>query len=84
MCGSIVLEVERAAKGKCVAVYLGRLREQQKESVWQIVLALERAAKRMFGSIFGEVERAAKRKCVAVYLERLREQQQQSVWQHTW
>ena len=83
MCGSILLEVERAAKRKCVAVYLGRLREQQKESVWQIVMAVERAPKRMCGSILREVERAAKRKCMAVYLGRLREQQQQSVWQHT-
>ena len=52
--------------------------------MWQIVMAVERAGKRMCGSIHGEVERAAKRKCVAVYLGRLREQQQQSVWQHTW
>ena len=67
------------------------MREQQKESVWQIVMAVETAAKRMCGSILeeveraatnkvcgsilGEVERAAKGKCVVVYLWRLREQQ---------
>ena len=35
MCGSILVEVERAGKRKCVAVYLVRSREQQKDSVWQ-------------------------------------------------
>ena len=60
--------VERVSKRKCVAVYLGRLREQQK---------------RKCGSILGEIKRAAKRKYVAEYLGRLREQQKESVWQYT-
>ena len=64
MYGSILREVERAAKRKCVAVYLGRLREQQK---------------RKCGSILGEIKRAAKRKYVAEYLGRLREQQKESL-----
>ena len=62
-----------------MAVYLWRLREQQKESVWQIVMAVETAAKRMCGSILEEVERAATTKCVAVYFGRLKEQQKESV-----
>ena len=70
MCSSILGMVERAETRKCVAVYLGRLKEQQKESVYQYEYTWE-------------VERAAKRKCVAVYLARFIEQKQESVWQYT-
>ena len=68
MCGSILRYVERAAKGKFVTVYLGRLREQEKEIIWQYSwVGLESNKKKVCGSILREVERAAKRKCVAVY-----------------
>ena len=84
MCDSILGEVKRLAKGKCVAAYLGRLREQQKESVWQYPWGdQESNKKKVCGSILREVERAAKGKCVAVYLGRLREQQKESLWQYT-
>ena len=68
MCGSILVEVEgaakrrcvavffqeveRAAKGKCVTVFLGRLREQEKEIIWQYSwVGLESNKKKVCGSI---------------------------------
>ena len=58
MCGSTLSEVETAAKTKCVAAYLGRLREQQKESVWQYPWGdQESNKKKVCGSILREVER---------------------------
>ena len=68
MCGSILREVERAGKRKCVAAYLERLREKQKK---------------VCSSILGEVERAEKRKFVAGYLGKFSKHQRESVWQYT-
>ena len=79
MCHSILREAERALKGKYVAVYLGRLREQQKESVWQVERGLREEHKESLWQYTWEIEIAAKRKFVAVYLGRLREQQKESV-----
>ena len=71
MCGSILGEVKRQAKGKCVAAYLGRLREQRKESVWQYPWGdQESNKKKVCGRILGEVERAAKKKvCGSIFRE---------------